>query len=606
MSVRPGLRLVELDAKERMPRTGRRDVELLLEKREELISAYQQIVSLRDGACLGVEALLRLPPGTAFAGTQEAFDTASGTDLLVDLELAAIEAHVSSAGLLRDGFLFLNLSARSLLDDRLEPRSLSELLSQRGTRAEQVVIELTELVRIAEPERFARHLEPFRNAGFSLALDDFGSGFADVRLLLELAPDYVKIDRSLVQGSAQSHRKRLFLESMETLGRRIGFSLIAEGVETSEDLEACRACGVPFAQGWAVGTPGPAEAVVGLRQVLHKRPALDEESVGCLSVPLEPVDLSRSVGSLLGAFESERDLHALAVVASKRPVGLVTRNFLLLHLASPYGFSLWRDRPVSRLLEEHGAGFDILPASATLEEAASVVQARPQGRRFHPLLVVNARGEFHGLLPVDLLLSEMTRLKIEYAFQSNPLTKLPGSRLLEVTADRHLRAGTPFTLGWADLDDFKSLNDHYGFSRGDGVLLLVAEVLQRHVSEAGGLLVHPGGDDFAFLVPTASDEALGWAATEEFSRRVPELYDDAERHQGGIEALDRRGVRRFHPFTALSIGLVRWEGGAPTTYPHMVELVAEMKAVAKQKEGPSVVVNRRRTGGPLSPSAAEG
>ena len=574
-------------------------------------SAFQQIVNLRDGFTLGFEALLRLPPDCAFACTQEAFDAASATDLLVELEMAALHAHIDSAGPLKDGLLFLNLSATSLLDGRLDPRNLSDLLAAKGLRPERIVVELTELVRIVEPSEFARRLEPLRSAGFDLALDDFGAGFSDLRLLLELSPDFVKIDRSLVQGAAQNHRKRLFLESIETLSRRIGCSVIAEGVETSEDVETCRACGIPFAQGWALGFPGPAESVRparGGRILLPSPTMLEEEAVGSLALPLEPVEPSQSVGSLLSHFEMLPGLHAVAVVSAKRPIGLISRDFLFQHIVNVYGFSLWRDRPISRLLEERGAGFEVLPASASLEEASAVVQGRPSGRRFNPVMIVTSRGEYHGLLPVDLLLSEMTRLKLDYALQSNPLTKLPGSRLLERSVDRHFVEARPFTLGWADLDDFKSFNDHYGFSRGDRVLLLAAEVLHRHLgSGSNGPLVHLGGDDFAFLLPPAGDEECAWRIAREFYAMVPALYDQAERQRGGLEMEDRHGVRRFRPFTALSIGLVRWDGEPGVTYQKISEFAAEMKTLSKRTDGPFVAVNGRSlTGGPSGRPAEAG
>jgi diguanylate cyclase (GGDEF)-like protein len=330
---------------------------------------------------------------------------------------------------------------------------------------------------------------------------------------------------------------------------------------------------------------------------------LDEEAVGSLSLPLEPVDPNQTVGSLLGHFEMSPDLHAVVVVSGKRPVGLLSRDFLFLHIVNAYGFSLWRDRPLSRLLEERGAGFEVLPAAATLEEASAVVQGRPSGRRFQPVVIVNSRGEYHGLLPVDLLLSEMTRLKLDYALQSNPLTKLPGSRLLERAVERHFNERLPFTLGWADLDDFKSFNDFYGFSRGDRVLLLAAEVLHRHIGTGpNGPLVHLGGDDFAFLLPPESDEEISWLISNEFSKLVPSHYDEAERFRGGVEIEDRHGVRRFRPFSALSIGLVRWEGEPGMTYPKLSELAAEMKTLAKRTDGPSVAVNRRSIGDDLGGS----
>ncbi len=242
----------------------------------------------------------------------------------------------------------------------------------------------------------------------------------------------------------------------------------------------------------------------------------------------------------------------------------------------------------------HNEGFDRLPALATLEEAAEVVRRRPAFRRFDPLVVENEAGGYHGLLPVDRLLAEMTRLKVDYALQSSPLTGLPGTAALSRAVEARLRDGKPLVLGWADLDHFKPFNDRYGFSRGDEALKLLGEILERHLQRnAGEMVAHIGGDDFAFLLDIEEAAVRARAAALEFSERVVPMYDPEDRLAGGIDSIDRSGRRRRFGLASVSIGLVAWRGEPEVGYRHLVEWAAEVKTAAKQTPGPVVLMNQR-------------
>jgi diguanylate cyclase (GGDEF)-like protein len=292
------------------------------------------------------------------------------------------------------------------------------------------------------------------------------------------------------------------------------------------------------------------------------------------------------VAAVLPLFDVEPEPTAVPVLSGTRTVGLVTKHLLFFHLGHQFGYSLLRDRPVGRFLAEFGGGYDAIAASGSIEEAAEVVRRRPPGRRFDPVIVESEMGDYLGILPVDLLLAEMTRLKVDYALQSNPLTRLPGTQVLARTVDAWRARERPFCLGWADLDDFKPFNDRYGFARGDDVLLLAARTLRdRLVSSPDEVLAHPGGDDFAFVISPEAAEVLARRAAEEFSRDVLALYDEDDRRQGGIVSVDRRGERRTFGFVSISIGLVLWDGRAEVDTRRLVEVAAEVKTVAKGTPG---------------------
>jgi diguanylate cyclase (GGDEF)-like protein len=569
----------------------------LLSRAAEFRSVFQPVISLAEGKAIGFEALLRLPKDARLANPGEAFSAAAGTPWLVDLEIAAVESHLRAAPDLPDGRLFLNLSPTALLDPRFRPSEIVSRIRKAGLSPEQIVIEISEIENVGDPERFAEAIRPLRDAHFQLAIDDFGAGFANVRLLVELGPEFLKIDRALVTGAWQHARKRAFLETIGALGLRVNCSVIAEGVETERDLATVRACGIRVVQGYYTGSPMPADRAWLSPPMRASGIALvdsPEETIGALALPREGVGQGTRVGDLVPMLERQPEPAAIPVLDGSRVLGLVTQNILFFHLGHRYGHALWSDRPVAEFVESHNEGFDHLSALGTLEEAAELIRRRPAWRRFDPLVVENEAGGYHGLLPVDRLLGEMTRLKVEYALQSSPLTGLPGSTALSRSVEARFRAGKHFVMGWADLDDFKPFNDRYGFSRGDAALLLLAEILQRHLQlDARELVVHIGGDDFAFLIEGDDPGARAQKAADEFSERVLALYDPEDRLAGGIESIDRRGRRRRFGITSVSMGLVAWRGEAGVGYRRLVELAAEVKTAAKKVKGPQVLVNQR-------------
>lgn len=577
--------------------SGPDPVRALLERASEFNSVFQPVVSLSEGRAIGFEALLRLPSDCVLSDPGAAFASATGSSRLIELEIAAIESHLRAATELPEGRLFLNLSPTALLDPRFCASALAGRIRKAGLSPEQVVVEISEIENVGDPELFAAAIRPLREEHFQLAIDDFGAGFANVRLLVELGPEFVKIDRALVTGAWQHPRKRVFLETLGSLGLRVNCSVIAEGVETERDLATVRACGIRVVQGYFTGSPAPAEQARLTPPLRVTGVALvdsPEETVGALALPRPGVGHKTRVGDLIPMFERQPEPAAIPVLEGSRVLGLVTQSILFFHLGHRYGHALWSDRAVSEFVEAHNEGFDHLSALSTLEAAAELIRRRPAWRRFDPLVVENEAGGYHGLLPVDRLLGEMTRLKVEYALQSSPLTGLPGSTVLARAVDSRLRSATPFVMGWADLDDFKPFNDRYGFSRGDAALQLLAEILERHLQRGvGELVAHVGGDDFAFLIEPEDHARRARAAAEEFSERVLGLYDPEDRLAGGIDSVDRRGRKRRFGITSVSVGLVAWNGESGVNYRRLVEVAAEVKTAAKRITGPVVLSNQR-------------
>jgi EAL domain-containing protein (putative c-di-GMP-specific phosphodiesterase class I) len=208
---------------------------------------FQPIRDLATDRVVGYEALTRFE---APIPTESLFLQADALGRLRELELATLDAAVAASAALPPGcWLSVNSSPDLLIDtDILRP------LLQRAQRP--IVLEISEHVAISDYAPVAAALERL-GPGYSLAVDDAGSGFASLRHVLEIKPAYVKLDLGLVQGVAEDATRRALVAGFAHFAHDAGFSLIAEGIEIQADLDVLRRLGVTMGQGYLLGRPQP-------------------------------------------------------------------------------------------------------------------------------------------------------------------------------------------------------------------------------------------------------------------------------------------------------------------------------------------------------------
>ncbi len=246
--------------------------------RRALRPVYQPIVSLVSGYPVGFEGLVRPIPDSGFANATALFTAAEVADRIVELDMAALETIVSHAGRLpADQYLSLNMSPRTLETEQFHVGELVGILRRSGIEPGQVVVELTEREAIEDLARLKANLARVRAAGFRLAADDVGAGNAGLRLLSEIRFDVVKIDLSLVQRGVLEESSLAVVRGLREMASRSGAVVVAEGVETPEQLVALRRLGIGAAQGYLLGRTGdrPVASPVDL-ELLESMSDLDE------------------------------------------------------------------------------------------------------------------------------------------------------------------------------------------------------------------------------------------------------------------------------------------------------------------------------------------
>ena len=219
-----------------------------------LTTVLQPIVDLNDGHRVGAEALARFG-GRERRSPDVIFGEALAVGLGVELELAALETGLTALGHLPPGsYLSLNVSPSTVLSARL-----AQVLD--GAEAARIVLELTEHAEVADYDVLTRALDTLRRRGVRLAVDDAGAGFASLRHIVRLSPDFIKLDVSLTRGIDIDPVRQSLAAALASFARDTGPVVVAEGIETEAELEALRHLGVPLGQGFHLGRPMPVAAV---------------------------------------------------------------------------------------------------------------------------------------------------------------------------------------------------------------------------------------------------------------------------------------------------------------------------------------------------------
>ncbi len=177
----------------------------------------------------------------------------------------------------------------------------------------------------------------------------------------------------------------------------------------------------------------------------------------------------------------------------------------------------------------------------------------------------------------------------------SPLTGLPGNLAIEEEIRRRCAAGDEIAVCYADLDNFKSYNDRYGFLRGDRTIVYTAEVL-REVAESfpSTFVGHIGGDDFVLVCSSGDAEAVCRNTIELFDRGAAGLYDPEDAVRGFVEVEDRQRKPIRHPLLTISLG-VGTSNAQDGSVDHrlVVDAATEMKAFAKRRDGSVYALDRR-------------
>lgn len=240
-------------------RQAQRDKDLLQEiiLDEGLTPVYQPIVHLDSGDIFGFEALTRGPRRSPLEAPIALFSVAEEVNLLFELDRACFRGALRGAvGLEPVHRLFVNLLPMSFYDATFIENEVQALLEAANLTPANVVFEITERLAIENFASFKRALAVYTNMGFGVAVDDVGTKHSNLEAVMALRPHFVKLSDVLTRGAAKSTVKREMLRSLGRISEAIDAVMVAEGIETPDDLVVLKDLGVKYGQGYFLARPG--------------------------------------------------------------------------------------------------------------------------------------------------------------------------------------------------------------------------------------------------------------------------------------------------------------------------------------------------------------
>jgi diguanylate cyclase (GGDEF)-like protein len=574
----------------------------------ELISHYQPIYSTADGSVFGFEALARLQSDSPFLNISEMFHASQTTGTLAALDAHCMETALRCLDIERfapsRAFLFLNACPETLMNPDVTFDIVNANLAKLSLSPERIILEINEESVVSNYELFRNSLKYFRHQGFKIAIDDFGSGYAGLKMLSTIEPDFLKIDRHFIENIDHAIIKFNLVDAITTACNRIGIHIVAEGIERPEELEIVNDFGIEYLQGFVLSRPSPGLDFSSVN-LPNRKPIkagnesiIDRYFIGDIIRYVEPMSPSDLIVSALNGFMKAKGLYALPVVENKKVVGILNRNRFfeeqLVNVCHQNHFNTSTIQ-VGDIMEREVIYFDM---NCTLSEASKKINAQ-SGRLINDNLVVLKHGYYHGMLELNLLLDALAEQNILLAKDSNPLSGLPGNNTIQREITRRLAQNMHFDVLYIDIDHFKPFNDYYNFALGDRVIIDLSKIISRALEKKDSpfnFAGHIGGDDFIVITRPAISLDVARCIIEDFTNKLEEYHGREDYKASSFVGTNRKGEKERFGLLSLSIGIVSTEVFNISSYSQFASISCEVKKAAKLQKGSSIARDRRLLG----------
>ncbi len=559
--------------------------------KKQIKTVFQPIISLRDTSILGYEALSRLTQNIIIKNPDELFSLATEYNRLWDLELLCRTRALETAHtLLPNEKLFLNVNPNVIHDIKFKEGFTKEYLQKYAMKPENIIFEITERNAIKDIIGFRSTISHYKQQNYKIAIDDAGAGYSGLNLICDVKPHYIKLDMHLIRNIDTDSIKYALVKSMIELSKLSSITLIAEGIETLEELSTLVTLGVEYGQGYFIQkpqetiTPIDTSVTNTLKRLNQQRNHLYTKSlsytyIGNLCKDEKTVAPTTTVEDVYSLFLSTPSLLGVCVVKNKQVVGVVTRTLIATNLSGRYGFSLNQKKPLATLMQTDFLSVDYKTSITTVSNLAMSRETS----KLYDFITVTKNDNYLGIVTVKDLLEKAMEVEVTNAKQLNPLSGLPGNLTIDQKLLECLNSPTPFSALYFDLDNFKSYNDVYGFGKGDIMLKLLTRIITTH-TPSNGFAGHIGGDDFIMILPFHECNALCQQIISDFDTLVRKCYSPEDLVKGYITSKNRHGISENFPIATLSIAAITNQNTEFNNMNDFSAKLAELKKKCKQQD----------------------
>lgn len=563
-----------------------------------ITTVFQPIVSLKNGEILGYEALSRCE-STVLPNPTVLFQASRQYNMLWDLEymcrISALKSYSSQKG---DKLLFINVDPHVVNDEKFKKGFTLEFLREFDMKPSDTVLEITENSYVEDNGVFQNAVNNYKEQSYNIAIDDTGSGFSGLNLITEIQPKYIKLDINLIRDVDKSKLKSSLVHALASFARDCNIHLIAEGVETLEEMKTLIELGVDYGQGFYLTRPNaqllqlPTELAEQIKKLNTKAAPSRPFSfpAGMIAKHERTLSIADKGKQADEVFKSNPDIYGIPVLDGTKVAGLLSRSSFYYQLGTKFGYDLFLNRTISIIMDkaslivDYYTDIDMLCASA---------MARSVDRLYNSI-VVTKNEQYYGMLSVKNILEKVSELKIENAKHLNPLTYLPGNVIIENRLSQMLEVDHQETILYLDIDNFKAYNDKYGTLKGDRFLTFVADCITQACAYFGRdeeiFIGHVGGDDFIMTAPNEIAYTLGLKIISVFEEKKANLYCDEALRDNGIQVKNRSGKMEMFPLATLSIAGVQCVGNTCRSIYTLTEDAAIVKKECKRVPDNCVII----------------
>ncbi len=533
---------------------------------ENIRTVFQPIVSLLNGDILGYEALSRGPAGSPLERPDMMFKAAEEHNMIWELEyLCRLKALEKAKNIVPSKMLFINVDPKIINDEKFKSGFTKEFIEKSGINAANIIFEITERTCIEDYKTFRKSIDNYINQGFRIAIDDTGSGYSGLRMLAETHPHYIKLDMDLIRDIDKKALNQALVKALLEFANSSNMKIIAEGIETTDELNTLISFGIHYGQGYLLQKPSAEfldlspsiKSLIIEKQGQHQNQHVNNLNnipigeIARFDSPINPCTTGSTVNDI---FKANTNIQGIPVVENNIPIGLLMRNDFYSKLGTPYGVAVFMNRPIKLLMNNNPLIVDYNTSLAQVSNTA--INRREEN--LYDYIIITKNNKYYGITTIKSLLEHITQLEINTAKQLNPLTGLPGNLLIEQNIKKTLDLDEDKYIMYFDLDNFKAYNDTYGFENGDRIIMLTANIIKEclNSNSCEKFIGHIGGDDFVAIATLDDIEKTCNDIIQVFNNRVKNYYTEADKNNGYIMATNRHGTIEKFPIISLSIAVV--------------------------------------------------
>lgn len=568
-------------------------------KSKAIRTVFQPVVSLKNGSVFAYEAFSRITLKKCSFSISEAFDIAREMKCLWAFELLCRKISVKmAADKPQNAKLFLNLDPDIVRDPEFRSGITVEKLEKNDIDYSDIVFEAAERWAVNDMELIKSALKNYRGQGYGVAVSNVCSGYSGINRILEVDPQYIKIDAEMIRDIEKDEMKRSFVSALAQFAGDLGIPLIAQGVESYEQLKTLIELKIDYAQGFYLSKPSEKfektsqevkKQIINLSNELNKAkftPSyLSTVKDLCSKKPmLSPNAMFNEVYEIM----NDPNVTETAIVDDNgKFLGVLTKRQVLSALSGMYGYTLNMRKSAGEVMD---ASCLTVTEDTPVETASKMAMARCQPYIYDSLPVIDGQTrEYRGFVSIKDLLLASVNIQVRRAADCNPLTGLPGNIVIDEKVAKLIGSIEPFAIIYFDLDNFKAYNDAYGFTNGDLMIKAVADTLTEFCC-VGDFCGHIGGDDFVVITNGDRTESFCQDAFRQFTNRSRDLYSEDDRNRGYIVSKNRIGFVEQFPLATLSAAAITNREHSFESIKELSIVIAKTKKLAKQRNGNSLVI----------------